>query len=470
MTTSGSAFHGPPPAPRRLPWPDRADFGRLVALAIPVVVVQIGLMVMGTVDVIMVGHYSATDLAATALGNIYVIGLVAFGMGTLMALDPLVAQAVGAGDAPAVARAVQRGLLLSLLLSLPTAFLMWPAGPIFALLGQPAHVVPLAAAYARLSAPGVPAFLAFIVLRQSLQAMARMRPIVVTILAANVVNLALCWILVFGRFGVPTHGTEGAAIATTLSRWGLALGMLLVAWRDLAPVLRPVRRQAFLVAPLVRTLRLGAPIGAQIMLEFGAFSIVALLMGRLGTVPIAAHQVAINIASLTFMVPLGIGSAAAVLVGQAVGAGDSPRARRAAIGALAAAFGFMAVSGIVLRLVPGPLARVYSADGAVIALSAALIPIAGVFQVFDGLQVVSIGVLRGVGDTRAPMVVNVLGFWLIGFPVSLWLGFARHLGAVGLWWGLVVGLFAVATFLLVRVRARFGRELRRVVVEDEATA
>jgi MATE family multidrug resistance protein len=214
-------------------------------------------------------------------------------------------------------------------------------------------------------------------------------------------------------------------------------------------------------------LRLGLPIGLQMQLEIGVFSVVALLMGHIGTVPMAAHQIAINIASLTFMVPLGVSGAAAVVVGQAVGAGEAARARRSAVAALATGAAFMLLSGLVLTLAPRPLARLYSLEAAVVALASLLIPIAGVFQVFDGLQVVSIGVLRGVGDTRAPMVVNVLGFWLIGLPVSLWLGFGVGTGAVGLWWGLVAGLAAVAMFLLARVRARLGSALERVRIEEE---
>jgi len=215
--------------------------------------------------------------------------------------------------------------------------------------------------------------------------------------------------------------------------------------------------------------RLGAPIGIQVALEFGTFAVIALLMGRLGTVQVAAHQVAINIASFTFMVPLGISQAAAVLVGRSVGAGDAPRARRGAVASLGAGVAFMTLSATTFLLVPNLLARAYSSDVAVVALATVLIPIAGVFQVFDGLQVVSIGCLRGVGDTRAPMLVNVLGFWLLGMPVSLWLCFRAGLGAPGLWWGLVVGLAAVAVFLIARVRVRLSRSLDRLVIDEVQT-
>ncbi|MBI5710682.1 MAG: MATE family efflux transporter [Candidatus Eisenbacteria bacterium] len=447
--------------------PTREDFGRLAGLAVPIVTVQLGMMLMGVVDTIMVGHVNATALAAAALGNLYVFALLVFGMGTLMALDPIVAQAVGARDDAAVARGIQRGLVLSVLLTVPTSALFLPVHAFLGVLGQPADVVPLTARYVAVSIPGVLPFFAFVVLRQSLQAMGRMRPVVITIVLANLLNAALGWMFIFGKLGCPALGAVGAGLAATCGRWGMALGLLAIAWRELSPRLVPLRRESIALAPLGRMLRLGIPIGVQIQLEIGVFGVIALLMGRLGTVAMASHQVAINIASLTFMVPLGVGGAAAVLVGQSVGAGDAPRARRAAVAALGAGGAFMLLSGFMLFALPGLLARVYSSDTAVVALAMRLIPIAGVFQVFDGLQVVSVGVLRGVGDTRAPMVVNVLGFWLIGLPVSLWLGFGLGGGAVGLWWGLVAGLAAVAAFLVARVRARFARALVCVAIEEE---
>jgi MATE family multidrug resistance protein len=450
--------------------PRIADLRALLGLAVPVVVVQVGLMLMGVVDTIMVGHVSAADLAAVALGNLYVFGSVGFGLGTLMALDPVVAQAVGARDQPAVARGIQRGIVLSLLITIPTTLVYLPAEQVLRFFGQPADVVPRAGDFVRWSIAGILPFLGFVVLRQSLQAMGRMRPVVTVILAANLLNALLCWLFVFGHAG-SVRGAAGAALASVCARWAMALGLLALAWKDLRPALVPFRREAFLPGPLSRMFRLGAPIGVQYELELGVFAVVALLMGRLGTIQVAAHQVAINIASLTFMVPLGISAAASVLVGRAVGAGDAARARRAAGAALAVGLGFMAASSVVLGFAPGPLARVYTSDPGVLALAILLIPLAGVFQVFDGVQVVSIGVLRGVGDTRAPMIVNVLGFWLIGFPVSLWLGFQAGGGAVGLWWGLVVGLAAVAIILVMRVRARMSRTLERLVIEEEpATA
>ncbi len=447
--------------------PNLADFRAMAALALPVVVVQVGLMTMGVVDTIMVGHVSAADLAAVALGNLYYFGVTIFGIGVLMGLDPIVAQGVGAGDDVAVARAVQRGFVLAISLSVAAAALLAPAHPILSLLRQPSDVVPVAAGYAVATIPGILPFLAFVVLRQSLQAMKRLRPIVITILLANVANVFFNWVLIFGNLGMPALGAVGSGWASSISRWLMALWLLALGWRWLRPYLRPFRREALLAAPLIRMVRLGAPIGFHFQLEYGAFAAVGLLMGLLGTVQMAGHQIALNLASLTFMVPMGVSAAAAVLVGQAVGRGDPSGARRAAGAAVLFGSAFMCLSALVFLLIPARLAGVYTNQVEVLLIAATLIPIAGFFQVFDGVQAVATGVLRGVGDTRAPMLVNLVGFWLIGMPISIYLGFRTPAGPRGLWWGLVVGLAAVATFLLLRVRTRFGRELRRVVMDEE---
>jgi multidrug resistance protein, MATE family len=214
--------------------------------------------------------------------------------------------------------------------------------------------------------------------------------------------------------------------------------------------------------PLWRMLRLGMPIGAQQALEAGAFGGIGLLMGLIGTVAIAAHQIAITLAAFTFMVPLGVGSAAAVRVGHAIGAHDAPRARAAIRAAYLCGVGFMVITGIVFLSAPRLLAEAFTTDPQVIAVAAVLIPIAGFFQVFDGGQAVGAGVLRGAGDTTAPLIVMLAAYWLIGVPMSAWLGFRTSLGPAGLWWGFVLSLGAVAVFLYLRIRVVFSRELRRV--------
>jgi MATE family multidrug resistance protein len=447
--------------------PTRRELRAVFALALPVAAVQVGMMAMGVVDTIMVGHYAARDLAAVALGNLYFFSSVVFPMGLLMALDPVVSQAVGAGDREAVGRGLQRGLALALTLGIPAALVLLPGAPLLRLLNQPPEVAPVAAGYAIAAIPGVFPFLAFIVFRQTLQALGRVAPIVLTILLSNLANLFFNWVLIYGHLGFPEMGAIGSGWASSLSRWLMFLGLLMLSWPLLGPYLRPVRREAFRLSPLLRMVRLGAPIGIQFSLEWGAFGATGILMGWLGTVAMAGHQVALNLASLTFMVPLGISQASAVMVGQGVGREDPVGARRSAGAGLFLGVCFMVFTAFAFLFFPGPLARIYSTDLEVLALAITLLPLAGVFQVFDGLQVVASGVLRGVGDTRSPMVLNLLGFWCIGMPVGLWLAFGANHGPVGLWWGLVFGLATVSVLLLLRVRSRLGRELPRVVIDEE---
>jgi multidrug resistance protein, MATE family len=458
------------PSPRvrlRAYRPGREDVRRLFDLGAPVAVVQIGLMSMGAIDTIMVGRVSATDLAAVAIGNLYFFGMAVFGMGVLFALDPVISQAVGAGDAVGVARGVQRGGVLAFGLSVVAMALLLPAGPLLTLARQPVEVVPLAARYAHGLIPGVPAFYAFIVLRQSLQAMAQVRPIVLTVVAANLVNVFLNWLFVFGNLGAPALGAVGSSYATSSSRWFMLLVLLAVAWAPLRPALLPPRQEAFAPGPLLRFLQVGAPIGAQQWLEFGVFGAAGLLMGLLGTVAVASHQVALQLAAITFMIPVGIAQATSVVVGQAVGRGDPEGARRSVGAGLVTVTGFMTFTAVMFLTLPGPLARLFSTDARVVASAALLLPIAGVFQIFDGLQVAGAGALRGVGDTRVPMLLTLIGFWLIGLPTSAVLGFRTDLGPRGVWWGLALGIGAVAVLLVLRIRRRFGRELRRLVIDEE---
>ncbi len=446
--------------------PMKADFASLIRLAMPVAAVQVGVMMMGAVDTIMVGHLSAPDLAAVALGNLYFFLTASFGLGTLFALDPVISQAVGAGDRLGIARGIQRGFVMAAILSLTTCLFLIPGLPFLTFLRQPADVIPIAAQYALVSIPGVLPFYGFIVLRQSLQSMGKVAPIVAVIVVANIGNVFLNWVLIYGNLGVPSMGAVGSGWATTLSRWVMLVTLLGVSWRVLGPYLWPLRPGAMALAPLRRMFRLGAPVGAQFFLEFGVFGAIGIAMGWLGTIPMASHQVAINLASLTFMAAVGVTQAAAVLVGRAVGAGDPEQARRSAGAGLLFVGGMMVFFGAVFLSVPEMLARIYSTDMVVVGLAATLIPVAGIFQVFDGLQAVASGALRGVGDTFAPMVVNLVGFWLIGLPISLYLGFRAGLGPLGLWWGMAAGLAAVSIFLLLRVRVRFARDLTRLHLDE----
>ena len=452
-------------SPQAAVLPTRPEFRALISLSLPVVAVQLGMMSMGVVDTIMVGRLSAEALAAVALGNLHFWTAAVLGMGTLMVLDPVVAQAVGAKDEPAIARGLQRGLLLAALVTVPVVAILLLVRPFLVVTGQPADVIPLASTYVYVIVPGVLPFFIFIVFRQTLQALARIAPIVRVIVIANLLNFVLNWVLIYGHLGAPALGVAGSALATTISRFALAGLLLLAGWRELGPRLRPWRADTGDRGALGRMLRLGMPMGGQMFLEYGIFALVGALMGRIGTLAVAGHQIALNLAAIVFMVPQGIGAAAAVLVGQAIGAEDLPRARRAGRGALLLGGGFMVLSAAGFMLFPGALARLYTVDPGVITVATALIVLGGVFAVFDGLQAVSIGILRGIGDTRAPVVISMIAYWLVGMPVSLLLGFTFHLGPSGLWWGLVVGLGVTALVLMLRVRGRLRRALRRIVID-----
>lgn len=431
-------------------------------------VVQVGLTLMGTVDTLMVGRLSASALAAVAIGSLFSMVATFFGQGVIMALDPLVSQAAGAGDQRSIALALQRGLILAVGLTLPLALYHLAAGPLLRLLGQPHEVVPLAHQYNVALIPGLLPYFGFIVFRQTLQALHRVGPIVIAIVIANLANVLVNWMFIFGNLGMPALGTAGAAIATSASRWLMAFMVLALSWGELRPLIRPWLPAAWLPGPLVRMLRLGVPIALHMELELTCFGAVALLAGAMGTLQVAGHQIAISMASLTYMVPLGVSAAAAVMVGRAVGAGDPIDARRQAATALLVGVGFMTTTALVFLTLPGPLARLYTADAAVLGVAVALIPLAGIFQVFDGTQVVAIGILRGLADTRGPFIINALGYWAIGMPVGLVLAYPLGYGVVGLWWGLVIGLGAVGGILMVRTWQAFRRPLPRLNVEEAA--
>ena len=450
--------------------PGAADMRALIQLALPVMAVEMGMMSMHVVDTLFVGHLSATALASVSLALIYYFTVVVVGMGTLVGFDALVSQAVGANDQVSVRRALQRGLLLAALLCIPLGLILWPTGPILRALHQPPEIIPVATRIVHLSILGLPGALSFVVLRQTLQAMARLRPILVTVVLANLINAGCNWLFIRGHWGAPSLGVNGSALASVIGRTSLPL-ILLWQGRDvLLPLLRERDDRLFEIVPLQRMLRIGAPVGVQYLLEVGVFNAVALLMGAQATTTLAAHQVAINLASFTFMMPLGIGAAASVLVGQAIGRDDANAARRAAVAALSAGLVASALTTSIFLAIPRLLASAYVTEPEVIALAASLIPLAGVFQLFDGLQAVAGGALRGAADTRAAMIANILGFWAIGLPLGLFLAFRWMMGPAGLWWGLVAGLAAVSAVLLVRLFRLFGGPLTRVQIDSQSTA
>lgn len=438
----------------------------MARFAAPIVLIFVGMQAMGVVDTLVVGRLGGAAIASVALGNLYFFNVSVFGMGLLLAIDPIVAQAIGAGAHDDAARAVQRGLLIALGLSVLVMLVLMPGEFVLRTLRQPTDVVRDTAMYMRRRAIGVLPFFAFAVLRQTLQAMRRVAPVLIAVLLANLVNLFMNWLLVFGNWGAPRLGVVGSGYATALAMWVMAVVTLVIAWPALRNVLRPWHPEATTWLPLRRTLRIGAPIGTQFFFESFAFGLTTLFMGWFGTATLAGHEIALNMASLTFMVPLGISGAATAVVGRAIGRGDMVAARRDAIAAIVCGTGFMCVSAVVFLAAPLWLATIYTRETATVAVAVALIPLAGMFQVFDGLQAVTGGVLRGTGDTRVPAILHLVAFWGIGIPLGVFLGFYTPLRERGLWIGLVAGLAAAALLQSARVGSRLRTSIARLVVEQ----
>jgi multidrug resistance protein, MATE family len=447
--------------------PSRNEMRDVARLAAPIVFVQIGLSLMGTVDAAMVGRVSATDLAAVALGNFWWITVALFGAGVVMAIDPVVSQAVGAGVDEDVALGVQRGVVLAVGMTVLGSLCFLPTGFLLRLMGQPPEVIPIAERWVLIQIPSTLPYFIFVAFRQSLQAFQQTRPVVIAVIVGNLVNVGLNWVLIYGHLGFPPLGATGSSISTAIGRFVMTGMLIALGWPAMRVSLRPWRSETLRWAPIGHMLRVGLPIGVHQFFEIVAFGGALALIGLLGTVPLAGHEITISLASLTYMVPLGINAAAAVLVGRAIGRGDLEGARREASAALACGVGFMALSAAILRLFPTALARLFSTDPAVVAVATALIPIAGIFQMFDGVQGVSSGVLRGAGDTRVPMLMNVVAYAVIGLPLGAWLCFGRDMGAVGMWWGLVAALVVAASALGWRVHTHLGRPLARIVIDGE---
>lgn len=429
-----------------------------LALAVPLVLAQLAQMSMGFVDVAMVGRLGTESMAAIVLGSTTYFTLSLVGVGVLIAVQPMVAQAIGAGDEASAGRAVRQGLWLATLLGLPATIALGFSEPALLATGQAPETAALAAEYHDAVRWGFIPNLWFTALRGLCEGDARPRPVLAVTLVGVLANVVLNYALMFGAFGFPALGVVGTGWSTAITTAVMFVALALVVRRG--PLGR-FRVFAGLRQPDGATLgalfRLGWPIGIGFGLEAGLFMAATLLVGRLPdhAVALAAHQIALNAASVTFMVPLGIGMAGGIRVGQAAGAGDVAAAARA--GWMAAALGalFMTCSALVFWFAPGAVVWIYagrSPDAEVAALAVSLLGIAAVFQLFDGVQAAIAGALRGLKDTRVPMVLAALSYWGVGLSVGAGLGLAGGLGAPGLWWGLTLGLATASVLMSLRFR------------------
>jgi multidrug resistance protein, MATE family len=442
----------------------RTEFYPTLRLALPLVLAELGWMSMAIVDTMMVGRLpnSAIAMGAVSLSSNIFIVLALFGGGLLLGLDTLVSQAFGAGQREDCHRSLINSIYLSVAL---TPFLAAPVWLLPSLLGAmhvDSGVLALAIPYTKALAAGLLPLLLYFAIRRCLQAMNMVRPVAFALVSANIVNAVGNWVLIYGKWGAPKMGVLGSGCSTALSR--LYMAMVLVGyllWYDhrhrtellKTPVEIDLRR-------IRRLITLGFPAAMQFTLESGVFALVTALIARLGAVALASHQIALNTVAFTYMVPLGIASAAAVRVGQAIGRKDASRAGDAGGTAIFLGALFMSGAGVVLLAVPKWIARMYTSDEAVIHSTIWLLAAGAAFQLFDGVQTVATGALRGAGDTRTPMLCHFTAYWIIGLPLGAWLCFYRGWGALGLWIGLSLALILIGIVLLFAWR----RAVRRLLL------
>lgn len=422
----------------------------MLTLAIPVVTAEIGWIMMGIVDTIMVGPIGPAAIGAVGVGSTLFMTGAVFGIGLLMGLDTFVSQAFGAGRIQECHRWLFNGVALAMLFSIPLILAIGAMVLLLPAFGFHQDVLVLIRPYVATMAWSALPLLIYAAFRRYLQAMSVVRPVMIALLTANLVNVGGNYVLIFGRFGFPEMGVTGSAWATVIARVYLAAFLFVVI------VLRERRYSTGLhdvsMWPererLLRLFRLGLPAALQYTVEVGVFGAASALAGGVGPAAVAAHQIVLNLASFTFMIPFGMASAGAVRVGQAVGRVDVDGVRAAGKAALLIGGGFMAFAGLVFVALPEPLLRLFTNDSGVIGIGFSLLAIAALFQLFDGVQAVSTGLLRGLGDTRTAMFAHVIGHWALGLPLGYALCFWRGWGVPGLWVGLSTGLIFVAIVLV----------------------
>jgi len=458
----------PTASPDRAAWTSEAR--ATLALAWPIVLTNLAQIALGATDVIMMGWLGPDALAAGGLAVNLNFAVLIFAIGVVTATAPLLAQELGRNPHSVrdIRRTVRQGLWTATAITLPLWVVLWEAEPILLLLGQQPRLAKSAAEYLHTYQWNILPFLFYLVLRNFVAALERPLSALWVSGAAIALNAFLVWGLMFGKFGLPALGLPGAGIGTTVSAAFMAAGLAALISID-----RRFRRYHLFGRwwrpdwARFRTIwRLGLPIGGAMAFEVTVFNAAAIIMGLISPAAVAAYVIALQIPSVTFMVPMGLGMAATVRVGLAYGAGDRAGISRAGWTSFALAMAFACVTATLLLTLPRPLVGIFldmsgAENQAVIALALAFVFFAGLFQFVDAAQAVLNGMLRGLGDTRAPMIICAIGYWLVGLPLGVALAFPGGLGGSGIWIGLAVGLASVAVMLLVRWMMRDGLGLAR---------
>lgn len=433
--------------------PTRDEMRSMWTLAAPIALMQLGMHTYGVVDTLFMGRLGPTELAGVGLGGSTFFTLILFGMGTLFGVDSLSSQAFGAGKNDESAAVYIHALLLAAAISLPLFFLVGLAKPFYAFVGVDPAISAVALKYLSTLRWITLPFLLFAASRQYLSSLSVTRPMLLAIFAGNIVNVFLNYGLVFGKLGLPKLGVTGCAIASVVNSWVM---LAVVA----SAAIRHVRQSGYVVGSLrssllMKLIELGLPAGLQMLVEVSMFSLITTFMSRYGPVPTAAHQITMTLVSITFMIPLGVSFAAAVRVGQAIGKGDPVAAIRSGRTALFMGVGFMCMTAVSFWTMPRFFAGLFTQEPEVLALSASFLFVGGLFQIFDGMQIVLNGSIRGLGETKIQLYAHLIGFGIIGLPLGVWLSFHAGFGPIGLWYGLLSGLTltGVSLFFVWRSRA-----------------
>jgi MATE family multidrug resistance protein len=423
-----------------------------IQLSYPVIIGQAGIIMMGVVDNLLVGGLGAAALAAASIANSLFILVFILGIGVCTAVTPLVAISVGAQRKQDCGTIFTNGHIVNIVISIILMLITYFASDFFSILHQPAIVVKLAAPYTKILAFSMIPVLVFQTNKQFIEGLSVMRPGMVISITANIINAMVGWTLIYGKFGMPALGLNGAGVATFCSRMFMAFSISLYIYyspkfKDLNLSLRIKHIRYSIVKKI---LALGVPSATQYFFEVGAFTFAAIMVGWLGTDQLAAHQIALNLASISFMCTLGISTAGSIRVSIGVGKKNITETRRAGFVAILLGEALMAFFGLLFIVFRNNLPAFYIKDPAVISIASSLLIIAALFQIFDGTQAVGIGVLRGLTDVKGPTLVTFIAYWIIGLPVGYLLGFHYNLGVQGIWIGLMFGLITSAVLLTLR--------------------
>ena len=430
-------------------------------LAYPVIIGQLGIIMMGVVDSLMVGKLGAVPLAAAALVNSLFFLIIIIGLGVSQVVTPLVAISVGAKRFEQCGIYFRQSLLINLALGVLLVIIIYLFADILKYLNQPIAVVAYAEAYMKILSVSVFPLMLFQSYKQFIEGLSYTKPAMVVTLLANIVNVFGNWVFIFGKLGMPELGLDGAGISTLFCRvfMGLAL-MVYVMKKEKYKIYDVNFHFRNINFPIIKKiLRLGLPSGFQYFFEIGAFSFAIIMIGWLGAKQLAAHQIAINLASISYMAVLGISTAGGIRVGNAVGRQNIDEVRRAGFTALLSGSFIMITAGIIFILMRNLLPSLYIQDQKVIEIASSLLIIAALFQISDGVQAVGLGILRGLTDVKIPTMITFISYWIIGLPVGYLLGFNFKIGVLGIWIGLLLGLTSSALLLTYR----FNRKSRELI-------